>query len=1232
MRVIHAKKTVAIVSLAAMMGALNWGWAAEPRVEASDAPPAILVVEDFEDGIADVKFNPKRMYDATLHLEDRPKLVRNGQYSARIDYDMIDVVDNPSQIEVGYTAGRIPVTGYPAKVGMWVYGNNEGHLLTTKFRDQGGSSFQAEFYDETSAGINWSGWKYIEAAVPQGKSGPIVLELFFQLKQSNMSKKNKGSLWVDDITFIYEETGEDRDVPLIQPLKPVADEVLSAPLEQLKVALSDSGSGLDLDTLAVRLDGEDITSGIDYSAETGLLTYPGNQVDGGYHELVLEVKDRSGNPASTAYAFTVDSGERLYMSAAEEAVSNELYPVRIGVKDYAGAEQAQFTLHYDPGTLQVADVSAAAGVSVTPVIDNAGGVVQLALSGLSAAAARDAVTVNFRVDAQAVLARGEAYKSIRMRESSLMAGQTQTSSPLAAPLRYTIAFPYQLSMTGVGLGTTSTLTVRDREGRPYAGADIVFKGLLGESSLLTVTAATSPIYADDDASSAVLRTAQSGERYYGSAESDDGWFETILPDGRTGYIAEADVSAQLLNGSLGQTDADGVFTTDLTTLALGAYQLQAIVGDQNSKVVSYEVVEPYGTDEPQHVQTYVTEDLSSQLSVAWQTRSARTSTAIQYIEAAQWGAGAEPDAAQVREQLAESELQVLSMQEKGSKGEIRFHNVLVEGLKPATAYKYRVGYEGNWTAWHDYTTVDRDMSTPTSFFFITDSHTNQAQGMETYQSLMTEAMRQYPTTQFVMHGGDMVDAGGAFEEWRKFWQASSVYATRLPSALTLGNHDVKSEGKDVFTKGANFPVNGPEGQRQYAYAYDIDDAHFVVLNSEGTEEQMIEQAAWLEEDLSNNDKKWTIAMFHRPAYHTENGRGSLVEYTQQYFAPILEAHKVDLVLVGHDHVYARTYPMQGGKPLGADAQGTVYLDGGASGWKFYEGMKYDYLNYIFDEDVPVYSHITVAADKIQIEARTIDGRLFDTFSVAKPKPSVPWTPSPYPQPETKPEIKPEPQPEPTPEQPAPSPQPEPSPQPTPAKPVFSAQVDIAAVRAMADKASAAAPVRFTDVSVSSWSASFIERASRMGIVKGYGDGSYRPQGKVTRAEFATMLAHAFALPASGAASFSDTQGHWAAEAIAALQATGAINGYPDGAFRPNQPVTRAEIVAMLARFTSYAPGPAPAFPDVAQNNWASEAIAAFAAAGIVHGDGEGRFQPDASASRAESVTMIIRLLDLLLAA
>lgn len=89
-------------------------------------------------------------------------------------------------------------------------------------------------------------------------------------------------------------------------------------------------------------------------------------------------------------------------------------------------------------------------------------------------------------------------------------------------------------------------------------------------------------------------------------------------------------------------------------------------------------------------------------------------------------------------------------------------------------------------------------------------------------------------------------------------------------------------------------------------------------------------------------------------------------------------------------------------------------------------------------------------------------------------------------------------------------------------------------------------------------------------------------------------------------------------------------GYADGSFHPKQEITRAEIVTMLARLTNYVTSTSTQFSDVS-TNWAAEQINAFANAGIVSGKGNGVFKPNEAASRAESVVMIIRLLDKVLA-
>ena len=92
-----------------------------------------------------------------------------------------------------------------------------------------------------------------------------------------------------------------------------------------------------------------------------------------------------------------------------------------------------------------------------------------------------------------------------------------------------------------------------------------------------------------------------------------------------------------------------------------------------------------------------------------------------------------------------------------------------------------------------------------------------------------------------------------------------------------------------------------------------------------------------------------------------------------------------------------------------------------------------------------------------------------------------------------------------------------------------------------------------------WFTSAINAVFKNGIMKGYKDGSFRPNAKITRAEFAQMIMN-IDKPNSAVATFKDVKGHWAEAAINQAFGNGRINGYPDGTFRPDAPITRAEAV------------------------------------------------------------------------
>ncbi|WP_063867997.1 S-layer homology domain-containing protein [Paenibacillus sp. Soil766] len=161
-----------------------------------------------------------------------------------------------------------------------------------------------------------------------------------------------------------------------------------------------------------------------------------------------------------------------------------------------------------------------------------------------------------------------------------------------------------------------------------------------------------------------------------------------------------------------------------------------------------------------------------------------------------------------------------------------------------------------------------------------------------------------------------------------------------------------------------------------------------------------------------------------------------------------------------------------------------------------------------------------------------------------------------------------------------------------------------------------------------WAQDTVNVFTKLGVIQGYADGSFQPDASITRGEFATVIAKLFNLTADTPASLSDVQQHWAAGAINALAGTGIISGYGDGTFRPNQEITRAEIIAIIAKLVELKPTATSAgFTDI-DGAWNKAQISAAAQMGIISGVAEGSFAPGKEATRAEALTILLRVLEL----
>jgi hypothetical protein len=177
--------------------------------------------------------------------------------------------------------------------------------------------------------------------------------------------------------------------------------------------------------------------------------------------------------------------------------------------------------------------------------------------------------------------------------------------------------------------------------------------------------------------------------------------------------------------------------------------------------------------------------------------------------------------------------------------------------------------------------------------------------------------------------------------------------------------------------------------------------------------------------------------------------------------------------------------------------------------------------------------------------------------------------------------------------------------------------------------------KFPDVMTDDPACDGIEQLANRQIIAGYPDGAFRPMAPVTRAELAKMLvlSQGLKVDPQGSLPFSDTAGHWAVHDgyVQAALAAGIINGFPDGTFRPNEPVTRAQVTKMVAAAAGLKPESGGSYLDVTGTEWFAGWVAAARHADLVGKGGyhafwsEGSFKGDSPANRGDSATLLDNL-------
>ena len=306
------------------------------------------------------------------------------------------------------------------------------------------------------------------------------------------------------------------------------------------------------------------------------------------------------------------------------------------------------------------------------------------------------------------------------------------------------------------------------------------------------------------------------------------------------------------------------------------------------------------------------------------------------------------------------------------------HKAEATGLKPGTEYQYRVG-DASLDLWSDvgsFVTADGDDEF--TFINLTDTQAKTEEEAILSAETFAKASKTVEDSAFILGNGDIVDTGSKEDQWGWVLDHSKETLMNTTFASSAGNHD---EDKNSFIE--HFNVKTPEGSSTETgayYSYDYENAHFIILNTnEDSEEYQNfspEQIEWLQEDIkaakNNENIDWIIANIHKGPYTTSNHAtdDDIMEENgvREKIPPMLYELGVDLVLQGHDHIYARTKPIQNGNAVEADKVTEKY-----------NGMD---VEYSVNPDGTIYVIPSTAGPKVYYKNKKIDPSYYDLFEVA----------------------------------------------------------------------------------------------------------------------------------------------------------------------------------------------------------------------------------------------------------
>ncbi len=375
---------------------------------------------------------------------------------------------------------------------------------------------------------------------------------------------------------------------------------------------------------------------------------------------------------------------------------------------------------------------------------------------------------------------------------------------------------------------------------------------------------------------------------------------------------------------------------------------------------------------PDRIILNVTADLATSAAVTWRTERAISQGAAQIVVA---------DAHPASVEQARTVEAVTEALDFGAL-KANYHSVVFSGLSPNTTYAYRVGHGQHWSEWIQFTTAGQ-AGEPLSLLFFGDVQTNI---FPLWSRVVRQAYRTAPQAKLALYAGDLVNRANRDVEWGDWFAAGSFIHGEIAAMPTPGNHDHADTdgGEDLISvfwrPQFTLPENGPKGLEESCYYTDVQGVRFISINTERYDVSKADrrsQREWLENLLNDNPNRWTCILMHHPVYSTKRNRDNTM--LRGDLKPLIDKYRVDLVLQGHDHTYARgmeKIPMKKG-----EVSGTMYVVS-VSGPKMSEVLQADWMERTAGF-TQLFHVIDINDQVLRFRAFTATGDLYDEFELHK---------------------------------------------------------------------------------------------------------------------------------------------------------------------------------------------------------------------------------------------------------